>query len=467
VGVGDGILDPGESGQIWLELTNAGTRETVAGTVGELRSGNAAVTITDNACTFSGSVPSGPCDNQADPFGISASDLAFPGERIPLCCVFPLADGFADTIWFNLYIGSVASNSPTPPDSYGYWAFDNTDVAYEKHPTYDWVEVDPRFGGSGTVLGITDNSDEDDTTVVVELPFTFQYYGQQFDQICVCSNGWIAMGADQVVHKTFRNWHIPGALGPSAMIAPFWDDLYRIRYDGSHGRIYVYNDTANHRFIIEWSRVLKYNDISDPTEIFECILCEPGYPATPTGDGEILFQYHTCSNVEDVLDADDGWPTSNDYATVGIENLDETDGVLYSYWNQTDPDIPGAASMTSERAILFTTQKAPMSYPKAPTHLTAVRSGNMIELRWNAVHEDIYGNPVVVDEYKVYRDTSPFFTPDGSTYVGSASDTTYQDVGATGDGKYFYVVQACLSGSHSSSGSTDQDAGMTKAAAER
>jgi hypothetical protein len=74
---------------------------------------------------------------------------------------------------------------------------------------------------------------------------------------------------------------------------------------------------------------------------------------------------------------------------------------------------------------------------------------------------------VTVDEYNIYRDTSPFFTPDGSTYVGSASGTTYEDVGAMEDGKYFYVVQACLSGSLSSGASTNQDAGMTKAAARR
>jgi hypothetical protein len=137
--------------------------------------------------------------------------------------------------------------------------------------------------------------------------------------------------------------------------------------------------------------------------------------------------------------------------------LDETDGVLYSYWNQTSPSIPGAASMTSGRAILFTTQKAPPSAPKAPTNLTAVCSGDTVSLRWNAVRRDIYENPITVDQYNVYGDTSAVFTPDAGTYLGTVSDTTYQDIGAVGDGKYFYVVQANVSGLLSPAGRSTRE----------
>jgi len=445
VGVGDGILDPGESGQMWVHLNNIGTRKTPTGAVAYLRSGDPAVLITDSVGTFLPSNPGGQCDNSADQWGISATTYAIPGERVPLTCIFPLTSGFADTIRFTLYIGTVATTTPTPPDSYGYWAFDNTDLSYAKHPTYSWVEIDSRYGGSGTALSLTDASDETDKTVVVNLPFTFKYYGQSFTQISVCSNGWLAMGADQVVHTFFRNWTIPGALGPEAMIAPFWDDL---RVDNSTGRVYSYNDAANHRFIIQWSRVYKYNGGTNPSQTFECILYQPGYPQTPTGDGEILFQYMTCTNTYDV-------GSSNDYATVGIENLDESDGVLFSYWNIAGP---GAASMVSGRAILFTTQRVPPTTPKAPTNLTAVLSGNDIRLRWNGVREDILNQSITIGEYKVYRYTSPFFTPDGGNYLGSASDTTYLDVGAAGGSMYFYIVQAYMSGSLSPTGEEGEGA---------
>jgi hypothetical protein len=601
---GNGILDPGETGQLQLKFINIGTRGTPASTIGYLRSGNPTVTVTDSIGTFGASLPGGQCDNYNDLFTVSASSLALPGERVPFTCIFPLAIGFADTVPFNLFIGSVASNTPTPPDSHGYWAFDNTDLAYGKHPTYNWVEIDPRYGGSGTSLSIIDAADEADMTVVANLPFTFRYYGQEFNQISVCSNGWLAMGANQVVHSDFRNHTIPSALGPSYMIAPFWDDLrvigtfslngpekegedpwtagnnsapgrhlddcvpdfqitvdcngytspirttcgagndcetrpqedhiyeVQITEDGTYTftlcnspggpqawdsfiyldaeccatthitsnddgcgagglsriqnvhlspgtyylliegyypdncgeyqlditcyqppGVYVYHDAANHRFIVEWSRVYKFNGSTDPEETFECILYEPGHPVTPTGDGEILFQYMTCANTYDVY-------SSNDYATVGIENLTETDGVLYNYWNIA---APGAASMVSGRAILFTTAKLPYAIPQPPANLTAVRSGNDLQLRWNAVRRDTLNNPITVDGYKLYRDVSPYFAPGAGSYVGTTADTTYLDVNAISGSKYFYVVQAYLSGSLASGttapqGESDADA---------
>ncbi|MBU1708101.1 hypothetical protein KKB28_09355, partial [bacterium] len=246
-------------------------------------------------------------------------------------------------------------------------------------------------------------------------------------------------GAEQAVHTAFRNWRIPAALGPEAMIAPFWDDLYQISYNGSYGRIYYYHDAANHRFIVEWSRVKKYNGSSDPAETFECILYEPGYPVTPTGDGEILFQYETIVNTLDVS----GYlgATSNDYATVGIENLDESDGLLITYFNRPGQN---ASHFMSGNAILFTTQQYEFGEPKAPTNLTAIRAGNDIELRWSEVDKDIYDNPITVTGYNIYRDTSPDFIPDGGNYLSAAPSASYTDAGAAADDKYFYVVQATV-----------------------
>jgi hypothetical protein len=585
VNAGNGILDPGETGQLSLTLQNAGSRATSAGTVGYLRALSPVVTVTDSVGTFAAAAINGTCTNAADYFGLTATTNAFPGERVPFRVVFPLVSGFADTVYFNLTIGTVAANSPTPPDAYGYWAFDDSDAGYAKHPDFSWVEIDPRtpYNGPGTVVPIVDNADERDTTVVVNLPFTFTYYGESFTQISVCSNGFIAMGADQSSHTDFRNYSIPSALGPRRMIAPFWDDLreipgssgstalqgadvcpatvipsipfsatgttagyannysgtcigngaadviyqftptvtgiynvtlcgssydtgliiktggscpgttdvgcnddsystcgntssalaptltagvtYYIIVDGYSSNsgnyvlnvdlgsappadpagVYSYYDAANHRFIVEWSRVTKVGSGQTPEETFEVILKEPGYPATPTGDGEILFQYLTCNNVTDAS-------TSNPYATVGIENLDKTDGVLYSYWNEISPDIPGAAAMVNNRAILFTTQKMPPTTPRTPANLTAFSNGTTVTLAWNAVDEDIAGNPITVTGYYVYGSTTPSFVQDASTLLGSTTETTFTRTVAQDGTKFFYVVKAYTGSSLSSVG---------------
>lgn len=197
----------------------------------------------------------------------------------------------------------------------------------------------------------------------------------------------------------------------------------------------TYYDAVNHRFIIEWSRVQKF-DGSAPysEETFECMLYEPGYPATPTGDGEILFQYLTCNNTTD--DA-----SSNDYCTVGIENLDNTDGVMYSYWNMASPQIPGAAVLAAGRAILFTTQKLPVDTQAVPTEVVATGTSSSVTLLWRSVQTDIHGAPLPSVQYKVYRGTDASFVPGVASLIATVGDTTYTDATISGQ-RYYYLVQA-------------------------
>ena len=68
-----------------------------------------------------------------------------------------------------------------------------------------------------------DDGDNQDDSQVINLPFTFTFYGQEYEQITVCSNGWISFGSSQL--ESFRNDHLPGPGGPSPMLAVFWDDL--------------------------------------------------------------------------------------------------------------------------------------------------------------------------------------------------------------------------------------------------
>ncbi len=79
-----------------------------------------------------------------------------------------------------------SNNYPVAPNNFGYWAYDDTDEGYEQKPVFDWIELDPNYGGSD---GIHYQLDDDDH-VDVELPFIFKYHGQDYDQITISSNGW-------------------------------------------------------------------------------------------------------------------------------------------------------------------------------------------------------------------------------------------------------------------------------------
>ena len=72
---------------------------------------------------------------------------------------------------FVLPVGIAATSDPLGPDTYGYYALDDSDVAYEGAPVFDWIEIDPTHGGTGTDLGLSDFGWEQDDIEFVTLPF--------------------------------------------------------------------------------------------------------------------------------------------------------------------------------------------------------------------------------------------------------------------------------------------------------
>ncbi len=232
------------------------------------------------------------------------------------------------------------SSDPTPPCDYGYWAYDNTDEGFSTNVLYDWIEINE--------IGENLNLSDDTMYNNLDIGFNFKYFGLDYNQINVCSNGWISFEPTTIDY--FWNFSIPNPLGPSAMIAPFMDDL-----DDNNGtepfNVFYYNDN-NEKFIIQWDDVSNGEDDQDcPNcikETFQLILYNEETFPTSTGDGEILFQY------KEVYDIDQ----NGNYSTIGIESQEQDDGVQYlfsthealgSAWE------PNSLGKVSDLAIKFTT----------------------------------------------------------------------------------------------------------------
>ncbi len=260
-------------------------------------------------------------------------------------------DAYRDTVLFECQIGQPNMMHPYGPDEYGYYCFDSFDETWEKKPTYAWREINYQqegyaFETRSTKLNINDYREDLDTSVVIRLPFTFRFYGQDFDTMVVCSNGWAAFGAKNSMFVDFRNYQMPGVQGPDAMLAVCWDDFinYGNRADAGVYTHYVEDENI---FIIEWSRLQILNDFDTthtPQE-FQIILYDPAHWHTPTGDGEIVFQYKTFWAVP-------GVSHDNFFNTIGIRNLDNTGGLQYCYWNQYSPNC---RPIQSGMALRFTT----------------------------------------------------------------------------------------------------------------
>ncbi len=326
-GDGDSVLEPGETAWLTLTLENSGPigLDEVAGLL-TTEDPYTAVTDPDGEFgTIAGS--GGTAQSSTNSFRVSVSPMAPPGLNVS----FALAlTGEAETYThsqgtgFGVTLGGDPSDGATGPDSYGYYAYDTSDGWTGQAPTYSWFEL----AGTGNVMS---SIDADAATATIALPFTFRYYGANYTNISVCSNGFVALGTTE--YRFGDNSVIPNLHGPNAMVAPLWTDLDPTQ----GGDIYEYYDSANNRWICQFDAVAHYS--GGNLETFQVILYDPAFHLTSSGDGEIVMQYQTVA-----------FPFN---CTVGIESPAQTDGIQYLYNAVYDP---AAAPIAAGQAVKFTTQ---------------------------------------------------------------------------------------------------------------
>lgn len=340
------VLDPGETAFLNITVLNNGTLP-LSNLLGELFCDNDLVSVTDSLGTFGTVNVNSTATTGTNNYVLTGRNTLLPGMIIPFRLRLSNPEGFLQWVSFQLSVGAVTMHDPLGPDAYGYVIYDDTDVSYPDCPVYDWIGIAPLEGGAGTALSINDPEamGEGDgsgaaSLAAVTLPFAFTFYGQSYSLITVCSNGFIVMGSTQ--NAEFRNYRLPGAMGPSPMIAPFWDDLAT----GGDSGIYTWFDAANHTFVIEWYHMLN-GYLNTQQETFQVILYDPAYYPSGLGDGAVKIQYQDFNNV------DSGASNQNhgNYCTIGIENADQSDGLEYSFSNT----YPTAASPLGNGRALYLT----------------------------------------------------------------------------------------------------------------
>ena len=344
----DGFIVPGSSASINLEIQNNGNLS-IEGLMTQIVSPTSLISVIDGSIEY-GDLGIGQSAVSSEVLTLSFDESIFRGSVFPLEIKFSSPNGYNRSEYLNLTVGEVDVLSPLGPNLYGYYIYDSGDTDYELSPGYDWIEIDPQYGGDGTNLNLSDSGNGDNasnSTGTVFLPFTFYFYGEPYDQISVSTNGWISFGDARNDLFSFRNYPIPGAGGPSPMIAAFWDDMKTT----SSGDVFykTIDNGINQAFVIEWSDMRTYDNNSD--EDFQIIL-SPN-PNSYTGDGNIKIQYKTFNNTSDGYYPSGGTPVHGCYATIGIENKYGNEGLQYTFNNQ----YPTAAMpLSNGTAILITTE---------------------------------------------------------------------------------------------------------------
>jgi len=338
----DGILSPGETAQAIITLRNSGT-VTAYSVDGLLQSDDDAIVINDSLGYWGVIYANDTGTNNTNSFEVYADTQIIPGTQFQLPLHLSNTDGYDDNVIVTIEVGIVDIGDPLGPDQYGYYCYDDGDTDYDIAPFYSWIEIDPDNGGNGTILNLYDGGDDGDIESI-EIPFSMTFYGRFYHYITVCTNGWIAPGGSE--EFAFMNRPIPELLGPSPMIAAFWDDLKT----STNGNICYKYDSSAHYFVVEWSH--SRNDYNNAEESFQVVIYDPAYYPTPTGDSDILIQYKTFNNVNAGYYSG-GYIQHGEYATIGLEDHSGKVGLQYSFCNQ----YPTAAkTLSNNSAILFTTR---------------------------------------------------------------------------------------------------------------
>jgi subtilisin family serine protease len=172
------------------------------------------------------------------------------------------------------------------PDAFGYRWIDSNEPG---GPTFDWVDI----AGSGTAVPLGD-----DASTTVPLPFAFSFYGADYTDVRIVSNGFLAFGGTS---NAFSNAPIPTAAEPNNIIAPYWDDL-----NPAAGGMIYYQDMGDGRFVVQYDAVPFFGTTTPNT--FQAVLYQ---------NGQVLYQYEAMSDRQS--------------ATVGIEDAAGTDGLQVAF----------------------------------------------------------------------------------------------------------------------------------------
>jgi len=155
-------------------------------------------------------------------------------------------------------------------------------------PIYAWVDI--------TTTGTALNPGDDTTHGPFDIGFAFPFYGRNFTQFYVSSNGWLSF--TPLDWADYGNDCLPSGSTPYNLVAPFWDDLK----PDSTGNIYYWSNGSD-TLVVAYVGLLNYGSGGPYT--LEAIL---------KADGTITFQYQSMT-------------APLDSATVGIQNSDGSQGV--------------------------------------------------------------------------------------------------------------------------------------------
>lgn len=185
----------------------------------------------------------------------------------------------------------------------GYFFANSVSLCANDIPPFNWVDI------SGTGTDVIGSLDDDNFIGPFPIGFSFNFFGNDYTEFYIGSNGWISFNnSDPGAAAGRNNTALPTAGAPNDLIAVFWDDMNPDDPDPGNSHVYYGNGPAG-ELVVTFERLPEFGADADGWITTQVLLF---------ANGNIRIQ-----------NQDSGSSIDLSGATVGIENSDGTVGVQY------------------------------------------------------------------------------------------------------------------------------------------
>lgn len=199
------------------------------------------------------------------------------------------------------------SDSTTNSDGYSYANSTVCASLAPLRPTYNWITQ------TSNQIDWGNNGDDSVLATPLSLPFPFKFFGVTYNQVWLCSNGWISFTDPSALPASVLRTpaNIPLAGGVENYIAAIFADLDNTSATYGDAQTFYGNDASG--FVITFFHAHLFGSASDYIT-FQLIL---------KVNGDILIQYNDAESTQPAVAA------ITNFCSAGIENANGTRGVLY------------------------------------------------------------------------------------------------------------------------------------------
>ncbi|MEE8169351.1 MAG: thrombospondin type 3 repeat-containing protein [Phycisphaerae bacterium] len=191
------------------------------------------------------------------------------------------------------------------PDAFGYASIDSNEAG---GPAFNFVDI----SGTGAAVAFAP-TDDDGGSAALNLGFTFNFYGADFTQVAMATNGYLNFNLAGDLVDFSNDCPVPVTNDPDNSIFVLFDDLRLDVNAGAGAFVQTFSPCPNTEggsgdcTILMWANTAFFNAPAGDFD-FEAILYD---------NGNILMNYPA------------GNPQNGSSSTIGIENVDGTDGLTH------------------------------------------------------------------------------------------------------------------------------------------